>query len=246
MGLQLNDDDPSYTCPIFLHKDPISRWKYYSFHNTGFHAVSIRFISDIENFLEKSTGDSFQTDQHSIVEYLVCTRTNATPTLPVLGFTIIPTTNVILAFLSNGDVISLPLKISEIITHPKILLDDVETIEDSRSSPLKKLLQEPFSVHIKNVLNRNVNQPLVKLDKTVNLSPQESLDLISRTTNLLRKEYFNKFQTVRDEIEQRVTLLTSLLSLHREELKQLEMEKGKLKEVAEKLAEKYEEIKGGL
>ncbi|KAK6640530.1 hypothetical protein RUM44_012225 [Polyplax serrata] len=239
LGIHLNDDDSAYTCPVVLHKDPVCRWKYYSTHNTGIHAVSLSFVSHIEKFFDNPSPENFRFDHPSTVEYLVCTRTNSTPVLPVLGFTLIVSTNTILSLLANGDVISLPLKISENLIHPDLLPEEVVSEE---STPMKKLLQEPFDVHIRSILKRNINQPLMKLDKNVNLSPQESLDLISRTTNILRKEYFEKFQLVRDETEQRVMALRALLGLHMDELNQLDNEKTQLQAMAEKLAEKYEEI----
>lgn len=237
----MSDDDPSYTCPILLHKDPLSRWKYYTTHNTGIHAVSASFVRRLEDFFEMSSSKNISLDQPSTVEYLVCTRTNATPVLPVLGFAIVSSTNVIVAVLANGDVVSLPLKITEVVVDNGTLIEETVTDEPT---PIKKLLREPFDVHIKNLLKRNLNQPLMKLDKNVNLSPRESLDLISRTTKVFRQEYFTKFQLVKDEIEQRVLMLRSLKTVHMTELKHLENEKSSLQEMAEKLAEKYEEIKG--
>ena len=84
----------------------------------------------------------------------------------------------------------------------------------------------------------------MKLDKNSELSPQEYLDLIGRTTTILRQEYFAKFRIVRDEIKQRVSTLNALRKLQLQELNQLEEEKSYLQDKAEKLAEKYEEIKG--
>lgn len=243
LGIQLSDDDSSYTCPIVLHKDPTSIWKYYAIHNTGIHAVSVSLVWEIVEFLEKQNTANDLFNQASIVEYLLCTRTNATPILPVLGCSVINSTNVIVSLLLNGDVVSLPLKKSETIVTNGFLSEDIECDEET---PLKKLLQDSFDVHIKNILKRQVNQPLINLDKNIVLSPQECLDLVSRTTNLLRQEYFTKFQLAKDEAEQRVKTLKALKALHLGEIKQLEAEKSSIKEMAERLAEKYEEIKGRL
>lgn len=111
-------------------------------------------------------------------------------------------------------------------------------------TPMKKLLQEPFDLHVRTLLKRNVNQPILKLDKNTELTPQEYLDLIGRTTTILRQEYFAKFEIVRDEIGQRVATLKALKELQLQELRQLEEEKSSLQDMAEKLAERYEEIKG--
>lgn len=242
LGIQLNEEETSYSCPVILHRDPLFRWKYYCTHNTGIHAVLMSFVPQIEEFVEEAGADHFKFHQiPSTVEYLVCTRTDVTPASPILGFAIVKSWNLILSVLSNGDVISIPLKMADVYVARDT---GTESVAEDDTTPLKKLLKEPFDQHVKNLLKRNANQPVLKLDKNVELSPQDCLDLVSRTTNILRQEYFAKIELVGDEIEQRASILTALKALQLKELKELEDKMPERQAAAERFADKYEEVKG--
>jgi hypothetical protein len=40
-----------------------------------------------------------------------------------------------------------------------------------------QLLKEPFEVHIKNILKRNITQPILKLGPNADPSPQECMEV---------------------------------------------------------------------
>lgn len=73
-------------------------------------------------------------------------------------------------------------------------------------------------------------------------SPKESIELILNAFQRLRDQYISNHDKVRQKIENRVKILRVLDGQQRQEVAELLQEKEKLRENAERLAEKYEEI----
>lgn len=73
-------------------------------------------------------------------------------------------------------------------------------------------------------------------------SPKESIELILNAFQRLRDQYISNHDKVRQKIENRVKILRVLDGQQRQEVAELLQEKDKLRENAERLADKYEEI----
>ncbi|PSN47010.1 Nuclear pore complex protein Nup88, partial [Blattella germanica] len=252
LGLSLDDDDDTYTCPIHLHHDIATSSRYFCTHDTGVHVMSLPFIVHLEEFAKAHDGllpDSPPLEllnQSSSAEYQICTRTSSSsPLSPIMGLAITGTPPVLIVLLSTGEVVSLNLPTVPVplsLSAPLLNGSASENKEESYS-PLKVLLKEPFDVHIKKFLKHNTSQPILKLGPNADPSPQECLELVSRTTQLFREEYFQRHDRVKEEIERRVRTLQTLKQHQLQELEHMDQEKAYLQQTAEQLAEKYEDIK---
>lgn len=232
--------------PIFLKPDINNECRYFAYHNTGLHAVSIDFIRELELYFasesEYNDGPFLQTPAHA--EYIVCTKAlDNSKVNPVLGFTLLQSPSGLLLLLASGQVVSL-----DIITNPSYLRHLTNSASSSDStkpqntaSHLKKLFSEPFDSHIRKMLTTGASQPILKLDNAQDISPRESLELLIYATQMLREQYILKHDKVKQEIEKRVRILKLMKEQQEQEISQLEVEKAKIKNDAERLAEQYEE-----
>ncbi|XP_067015335.2 nuclear pore complex protein Nup88 [Anabrus simplex] len=245
LGITLDDDSDTVTCPIHLRRHAVTNKRYLCSHDAGIHSVSLPVVSQLSNFIE---ADEASMDLHlptlnqpSTVEYLVCTRTSASEVLsPILGVAFSQTPTLLLILLGTGEMLSMAV--------PSMVLESTTDLENESAateglSPLKRLLKEPFDVRIKNMLKHELTQPILKLGGGNNPSAQECMELVMRTTQLFREDYFQRHERVREEIERRVRTLQSLKKHQLQELSALESEKASLQQAAETLAEKYEDAK---
>jgi nuclear pore complex protein Nup88 len=108
-------------------------------------------------------------------------------------------------------------------------------------SPVKKILKETFQERVKNILTSDVSQPILKLDKKNEPTPQEAFELLSHATQVLRERKFAQHEKARVEIEKRVHVLKLLKLQQLKEISELQKEKETIRNKAEQLAEKIEE-----
>ncbi|XP_028564342.2 nuclear pore complex protein Nup88 isoform X3 [Podarcis muralis] len=85
--------------------------------------------------------------------------------------------------------------------------------------------------------------PCRSADKEVSPPPEECLQLLSRATQVFREEYILKQDLAREEIQRRVKLLREQKKKQLEDLAYCREERKSLREMAERLADKYEEAK---
>lgn len=98
----------------------------------------------------------------SKAEYLLCTKTsNSDQTNPVIGFSLYYEPTSLIALLSDGSIVTLGILTAEIL--PKIEEDTDKNDKEEVSSPLKKMLREPFDQNIQKLLKRSSGQPILKL-----------------------------------------------------------------------------------
>ncbi|NXM90204.1 NUP88 protein, partial [Oenanthe oenanthe] len=123
-------------------------------------------------------------------------------------------------------------------------------------SPLRIVAdsEHSFEKHIQGILQRASANPL-HLNKTAKISilrsadkeaappPEECLQLLSRATQVFREEYILKQDLAKEEIQQRVKLLLGQKKKQMEDLNYCREERKSLREMAERLADKYEEAK---
>lgn len=176
-------------------------------------------------------------------EYLVCTKAlNSVKPNPVIGFALLQSPSGLLLFLSSGQVVSL-----NVITNPTYIQNRMATAsakENSNSSSAieSKLFTGSFEESVRQVLASGASQPILKLNTGKEASPKESIELMLDAFQLLRDQYITKHDKVRQMIEKRVRILRVLEEQQRQEVTDLMTEKVKLRENAELLADKYEEM----
>ncbi|NWR12377.1 NUP88 protein, partial [Paradoxornis webbianus] len=127
--------------------------------------------------------------------------------------------------------------------------------KDLAVSPLRIVAESEhsFEKHIQGILQRSSANPLhLKLQKSQSLRsadkdaappPEECLQLLSRATQVFREEYILKQDLAKEEIQQRVKLLWGQKKKQLEDLNYCREERKSLREMAERLADKYEEAK---
>ncbi|NXB12117.1 NUP88 protein, partial [Cnemophilus loriae] len=129
--------------------------------------------------------------------------------------------------------------------------------KDLTVSPLRIVAESEhsFEKHIQGILQRSSANPLhLKIakisllilrsaDKDAAPPPEECLQLLSRATQVFREEYILKQDLAKEEIQQRVKLLWGQKKKQLEDLNYCREERKSLREMAERLADKYEEAK---
>ncbi|NXN99700.1 NUP88 protein, partial [Rhinopomastus cyanomelas] len=140
-------------------------------------------------------------------------------------------------------------------TSPPLLCTSED--KDLADSPLRIMAQSQhsFEKHIRGVLHRSSANPLLLNCKNLSLlfirsadpdaapPPEECLQLLSRATQVFREEYILKQDLAKEEIQQRVKLLWDQKKKQLEDLHYCREERKSLREMAERLADKYEEAK---
>lgn len=173
----------------------------------------------------------------SRAEYLVCTKAvDSSKTNPVLGFTQIQSPSGILLLLGSGQVVSLSLIVDTGI------LRQPQRNHKANGTILKQLPNSEFETHIKSILSADVLQPILKLNTSSEPSPKESIELLMHAIEILREKYFPKLSKVRTEIDKRVKHLQVLKEQQKQEIAQLQKEKNKIRENAERLADLYDDV----
>ncbi|XP_058561334.1 nuclear pore complex protein Nup88 isoform X2 [Neofelis nebulosa] len=222
LKLASGEDDPfdsDFSCPIRLHRDPKCPSRYHCTHEAGVHSVGLTWIHKLHKFLgsDEEDKDSLQelaAEQKCFVEHILCTK-------------------------------PLPCRSTVHPVSPPLLC----TQEDkaAEESPLRILAETPdsFEKHIRSILQRSVENPaFLKLcDRDAAPPPGESLQLLSRTTQVFREQYVLKQDLAKEEIQRRVRLLCDQKKKQLGDLSYCREERKSLREMAERLADKYEEAK---
>uniref|UniRef100_A0A1Q3F3Y6 Putative nuclear pore complex nup88/rnup84 component n=1 Tax=Culex tarsalis TaxID=7177 RepID=A0A1Q3F3Y6_CULTA len=245
LGLAGVDEARTYSCPIHLKRDLLNESRYFAYHNAGLHAVTMDFTRQLVQFVENDDdlNEKYPLfNSQSRAEYVVCTK--ALPnssTNAVLGFALLSSPPGILLQLASGQVVTLDL-----ISDHSMILDWTRAPggKSSRATDptLKNMLKDSFQDRIQTILKSGTTQPILKLDQTAEPTPQESFELLTQATRMLREHYFAKHEKARQEIERRVHVLKLLKQQQLAEIDQLQQEKQQIRETAERLAENYEDI----
>ncbi|XP_077167161.1 nuclear pore complex protein Nup88 [Paroedura picta] len=242
-----------FSCPIKLHRDPKCPSRYHCTHDAGVHSVGLTWIHKLHKFLgsDEEDKDSLQelgVEQKCFVEHILCTMPlSCRQPASIQGFWIVsdilgPT---MVCLTSTYECITKPLLSVVHPASPPLLC----TMEDSQAvaSPLRILAeaQDPFERHIRKILSRSSTNPLLlkAAERDSSPPPEECLQLVSRATQVFRKEYILKQELALEEIQLRVKLLCEQKKKQLEDLGYCREERKSLREMAERLAEKYEEAK---
>ncbi|XP_032682872.1 nuclear pore complex protein Nup88 [Odontomachus brunneus] len=240
LGLLFTDDDKKYNCTIYLHGDKGNKSRYFCSHNAGIHMVSLPMVSQLEEFInvpnDKNDSDLPSLSNQSTLQYLFSTRTKHTSVdeaTPIFGFGLLQEPCVLVALLHTGVVVDL----SVIDLHYLPIAKQLEPIANT----MKTVNKESFDAYIKKLLKRDISQPITKIGSR-SMSLSERLELLYHATNIFRTQHFVRHDKVREEINKKVHAL-KVLKIHLlKELDVLTKTKKELRETAERLAERYEEI----
>uniref|UniRef100_G3QJU4 Nucleoporin 88 n=1 Tax=Gorilla gorilla gorilla TaxID=9595 RepID=G3QJU4_GORGO len=236
LKLASGEDDPfdsDFSCPVKLHRDPKCPSRYHCTHEAGVHSVGLTWIHKLHKFLgsDEEDKDSLQelsTEQKCFVEHILCTKP-----LPCRYVCIRTLTSTVF----TADTVH-PASPPLLCTR-----EDVEVAE----SPLRVLAETPdsFEKHIRSILQRSVANPafLKASEKDIAPPPEECLQLLSRATQVFREQYILKQDLAKEEIQRRVKLLCDQKKKQLEDLSYCREERKSLREMAERLADKYEEAK---
>ncbi|XP_053528565.1 nuclear pore complex protein Nup88 isoform X1 [Artibeus jamaicensis] len=256
LKLASGEDEPfdsDFSCPIKLHPDPKCPSRYHCTHEAGVHSVGLTWIHKLHRFLgsDEEDKDSLQelaTEQKCFVEHILCTKPlPCRQPAPIQGFWIVPDIlgPTMICITSTYECLIRPLLSTVHPASPPLLCtqEDVEVAE----SPLRILAETPdsFEKHIRSILQRSVANPafLKSSEKDMAPPPEECLQLISRATQVFREQYILKQDLAKEEIQRRVKLLCDQKKKQLEDLNYCREERKSLREMAERLADKYEEAK---
>ncbi|KAM5273017.1 nuclear pore complex protein Nup88 isoform 1-T1 [Ctenodactylus gundi] len=263
LKLASGEDDPfdsDFSCPIKLHRDPKCPSRYHCTHEAGVHSVGLTWIHKLQKFLgsDEEDKDSLQelaTEQKCFVEHILCTKPlPCRQPAPIRGFWIVPDIMgpTMICITSTYECLIRPLLSTVHPASPPLLC----TQEDAKvaESPLRILAETPdsFEKHIRSILQRSAANPafLKSSEKDLAPPPEECLQLISRATQVFREQYILKQDLAKEEIQRRVKLLCDQKKKQLEDLNYCREEslisyaiRKSLREMAERLADKYEEAK---
>ncbi|KAK1158415.1 nucleoporin 88 [Acipenser oxyrinchus oxyrinchus] len=259
--------ESDFTCPIRLHRDPLCQTRYHCTHEAGVHSVGLTWFSKLHKFLQSDEEDKdglqeLAAEQRCIVEHILCTRPlTCRAAAPVQGFWIVSDLSLgatMICITSSSDCITQPL-LAGADPPPRPLLCSRPGLEFG-SSPLRGFAEDSFEQHIRNILQRGSANPLLLRqvsglshnetivffrsgNKDVSPPPPECLQLLSRATQVFRDEYILKQDLAREEIQRRVKLLCGQKDKQLEDMAHCREERKSLREMAERLADKYEDAK---
>lgn len=242
LGLSMQSEkteNGAYSCPLRLMKDMYFFARYMCIHDTGIHLITMPIVLQLDSYVKSKSDDldmyiqSFS--QHiSSAEYLVCTRINDTTVFPPIGVCVVPSPDTLVVLLGNGEILSLHLP------YIRLPMSDIELNESTEIAAPK----ERFDDYIKNILRPSDARtlPVLKLDRNSKPPPQTVLQIMSKASIYFRNEVFPRHEVAAAEIERRVRALNLQKQHQEEDVALLLKNKLELKNKAEQLAEKYEEI----
>ncbi|TRY78269.1 hypothetical protein TCAL_10646 [Tigriopus californicus] len=250
--LDLNSSlEHPFDYPIQLHCDPTTPARYFCSHKAGVHAIGLPMITQLAEIAQVPDSERAvlpTMEQESIVEHLICTQPIArVESAPILGLCIQYPPTRLVCLLSNFSPVILNLTAPYFGSPPPLLSSGGggSLSESGRVSPLrsKDRDREPFDSYIMKILQRNVTLPKLKTGEQTQLSDQECLSIITRSTEVLRDEYIGKLEKARTEIEKKATYLANLKKSQMVSVQTLEHQKQGLRDKAADLSERYEDLK---
>lgn len=242
LGLQNDEKADSSVCPIYLKRDPINEQRYFCYHDTGLHGITLGFTQKLQKYVEnQESEDDLSLNVPSRAEYILSTKAfNNAKVNPIIGFGILQLPTGIFAVMSSGQIISLstvktmlPLVTDLSIQPPR--LQDSKLIDEQFS-------KIPFDQHIRALLKSDVSQPILQLDKSKPPSSQQTFQLLMNSIQIMREKQFARHDKVRQEISKRVKILELMKNQQKDEIDSLFESKEQIQEKAYKLADYSEDI----
>jgi len=226
-------DSSVFDCPVRLSGDP-SGASYLASHCAGLHRVELPMVG----LLRDDSPDLSSCG--STVEHLVCTRASPSlPPAPVLGCATAGPPSTVLCLLTNHSILS---KVSA----PMVTASTTFTTSSPPSLDPSSASHKPdVEAQIRTILTRGESQPLLQsaAGPDTRLQPAEALELLTGATATLRREYLARLHIARDELVSAASRLRERKAGQEKSLAGLEEDRGELRDAAEALSERYEDVK---
>lgn len=228
----------SSTAPIILKRDPVNEQRYFCYHDTGLHGVTIGFIQQLQSYVNDEIEADPNLNTKSRAEYILSTKAfNSSKINSVVGVGVLQSPSGIFAILSSGQVVSLNTVKLSLSAYPEMPAQP-SSLHESKNVDRKV----PFDQQVKALLNSGIAQPILKLDKTNQPSSQQAFELLISSFKVMRENQFQKHDQVRQAISKRVKILECMKNQQRDDIAQLFENKELIQEKAYQLADKHEDI----
>ena len=232
----LNACDSVFSCPVRLVKDASSRARYLVTHDSGLHQVELPAAS--EDDLEEAAPRS------CTVEHLICTRpTVDSPAAPLLGTTVSYPPASIISLLANNTLHTMKMKRSE--SYSIRLISDQTDDKADQSGGGQRLQQTCDSIEerLKLIFARDSTQPLILSAPDSEVTQTQTLELLARATETLKREYITKIIRAKEELAAETKVLTGKKASQEALLRKLETSRTELRQRAETISERYEDVR---
>jgi len=225
-------DSSVFDCPVRLSGDPTGA-SYLASHCAGLHKVDLSMVG----LLRDDNPDLSACG--STVEHIVCTRASPSlPPAPVLGCATAGPPSTLLCLLANHSLLS-KVSASTVASAPTL------TASSPYLDPSSATHQPDVEAQIRTILTRGASQPLLQsaASPDTKLQSAEALELLTGATATLRREYLARLHIARDELVLAASRLRERKAGQVQSLIALEEDRGEMRDAAEALSERYEDVK---
>ena len=238
LGLSENATKEASSTAVIFKKDPVNEQRYFCYHDTGLHGVTVGFIQQLQSYVNDESETDPNLNVKSRVEYILSTKAfNSSKVNAIIGVGLLQSPSGIFAILSSGQVVSLNTIKLSLTIFPEL---SVAAPLFNEHRPTDRKI--PFDQHIKALLNVGVSQPILKLDKSKPPSSQQAFDLLMNSIKVMRENQFKRHDQVRQEITKRAKILELMKNQQKDDISQLSESKEIIQEKAYKLADMHEDI----
>lgn len=238
LGLSEEKQMELSSTPVSLKRDPVNEQRYFCYHDTGLHGVTIGFLQELQSYVNEEYEIEPNMNVKSRAEYILSTKAFINSKInAIAGIGLLQSPSGIFAILSSGHVVSLntiktTLVIFPELASPTAIFSEHKTID-------RKI---PFDQHIKALLHSGLTQPILKLDNTKPPSSHQAFELLMSSIQVMRENLFQRHDEVRQEVAKRARILEFMKNQQKDEIAQLFEDKKIIQEKAYKLADMHEDI----
>jgi len=211
---------------IRILNDKTCAMRYFIFSPSSLVCVSLSWLSDLEK------GENI-TDQHCTVENLLTCPTDS----KINGVTVqsgrVPNSitfdgPVLCCSISSGNGILIPL-----LSLPSQLIT-------SKIEKKSKTSTQPITNKLKQLLEKKTER--ISLNASPNLSIDDQIEHVARITSRIRKEHLSRGIAVREALINEIALIHKNREKQKQELEKVEVLKGQVRDKAESLSDKFDDI----
>jgi nuclear pore complex protein Nup88 len=240
LGLSEDKTKDSSETPVSLKRDPVNEQRYFCYHDTGLHGITIGFVQQLQTYVNDESEVDPNLNVKSRAEYILSTKAfHSSKVNAIAGVGLLQSPSGIFAILSSGQVVSLNTMKLSLSVIPDLNATPPSIDEQQKVTSDRKI---PFDQHIKSILNAGVSQPILKLDKSKPPSSQQAFELLMNSFQVMRDNQFKRHDQVRQEIAKRSKILELMKNQQKDEIAQLFEDKEMIQEKAYKLADMHEDI----
>ncbi|XP_038217352.1 nucleoporin 88 [Zerene cesonia] len=198
-------DDVPFAYPVHLYPCPGNT--YACMHAEGVHTITLPVLDHLKDLAladecEVDTALSLVSSAASSARQLVCCRAPGGETAPRALLVLCRPAELLARSLEPYDLEDQLFKQLQ-LKNPSLDDDDINKI-------LKERQKLSFTTIIQEVLSREVSQPILKMNKSVEPSPKESLELLTSATVKLREQYMSRQQRAGVAVLTKLTALQAL------------------------------------